>query len=218
MTDQPTAARARWTSIFGTAWLVFVSVVALSDHGALSHYKKSTSQAETTRSEVSALKNRVTGMESAVSALKQQPAPITHGQLDAARTEVEARLSALEERLSSAVSQEDLAAAKARLTTVEERQLRVPQTSSLPPSRHRSADPLTSTPADPPFNVLGIDWRGGERFLALAPRDASTSGQVLLLRAGDRLTDMPGDWELLSLEDKVAIFVSQGRQQRISIP
>ena len=213
----PLTRLARGWRVFCTAWLVVLSVIALRDHGALIRSKPALTQSEATRSDVSVIQGRMAGVERAVDTIKQQPPPATAGALEATRTSLEARLTALEDRVSDAASEEELTAAKARLASIEERQSLHPlQSLSAPPPVHRASAVVAAT--DPPFKVLGVEWRGGERFLALAPRDASPSDAVRVLRIGDRVTDVAGDWQLQALEDKAAIFVSQGRPQRISIP
>jgi hypothetical protein len=57
---------------------------------------------------------------------------------------------------------------------------------------------------EPPFNVVGVELRGGERFLSVTAPKASSVLDVWLLREGDAV----GAWHLLAIE---CAAVSRGR-------
>ena len=43
-------------------------------------------------------------------------------------------------------------------------------------------------PQPPPFTVIGIEYRGGERFLSVAPSGSTQLSQINLIRPGDGVT------------------------------
>ena len=44
-------------------------------------------------------------------------------------------------------------------------------------------------PQPPPFTVIGIEYRGGERFLSVAPSGSTQLSQINLIRPGDGVTE-----------------------------
>lgn len=101
----------------------------------------------------------------------------------------------------------DLTALRARLEQVEQQLLDLKtQPSPLPPSLSATKPKKTArpkpAPLSPPFSVLGVESRGGERFLAIAPPDSRSLTDVRLLHSGEQL----GAWHLKVLEPNSAIF------------
>lgn len=101
----------------------------------------------------------------------------------------------------------DLTALRARLEQVEQQLLDLKtQPSPLPPSLFATKPKKTArpkpAPLSPPFSVLGVESRGGERFLAIAPPDSRSLTDVRLLHSGEQL----GAWYLKVLEPNSAIF------------
>ncbi|RMV76084.1 hypothetical protein ALP05_200194 [Pseudomonas caricapapayae] len=101
------------------------------------------------------------------------------------------------------VKLQDLRAAKpasAQLTAAAR-----PKTS--PPSRKSTAQ--TKVPeAPPPFSVVGVEYRGGERFLSVAPPGSTQLSQLNLVRPGDMVAG--SNWQLNSLDDSRALFSING--------
>jgi hypothetical protein len=87
---------------------------------------------------------------------------------------------------------------------------------------HRASTGTTtaSTVSAPvaPFAVLGLEHRGGERFLSVAALPVSTLAQVHLLRVGDQVSGVPGDWRLEQLEGMTAVFHTAAGLVRLNIP
>ena len=71
------------------------------------------------------------------------------------------------------------------------------------------------TPLSPPFSVLSVEYRGGERFLAVAPHDSRSLTDVRLLHSGEQ----QGAWRLKILEPNSAIFaVAAQPDQTVHLP
>jgi hypothetical protein len=112
----------------------------------------------------------------------------------------------LRDGLAARATQADLTALRARLEQVEQQFLEhktqpSPHRRRLPrPNRKR---PLAPSPSlSPPFSVLSVESRGGERFLAVAPHDSRSLTDVRLLHSGEQF----GTWRLKVLEPNSAIF------------
>ena len=114
----------------------------------------------------------------------------------------------------------DLTALRARLEQVEQQLLDLKiQPSPLPPSLSATKPKKTArpkpAPLSPPFSVLGVESRGGERFLAIAPPDSRSLTDVRLLHSGEQL----GAWYLKVLEPNSAIFaVAAQPDQAVQLP
>ena len=77
--------------------------------------------------------------------------------------------------------------------------------------------PATAPPAlppSPPFTPVGIESRGGERFLAVSPPGTRALGQIRLLARGERF----GTWQLQRLDRDSALFQVAGHaDQRVQV-
>ncbi|GFE79169.1 hypothetical protein GCM10011487_11690 [Steroidobacter agaridevorans] len=102
-----------------------------------------------------------------------------------------------------------------RLIAVEKGLARA-RTSKRPATPTRAPDAVHTEPPppDPPFTVLGIEWRGGKRFLSLAPTGAYSLDAVRVLQPGEAYDD----WQLESVDRDSAAFRVAGRLQRVTVP
>ncbi|KPB44882.1 Uncharacterized protein AC515_1391 [Pseudomonas savastanoi pv. phaseolicola] len=86
-------------------------------------------------------------------------------------------------------------------------QISVAKPKTPPPSRKPTAQ--TKVPeAPPPFSVVGVEYRGGERFLSVAPPGSTQLSQLNLVRPGDMVAG--SNWQLNSLDDSRALFSING--------
>jgi hypothetical protein len=84
-------------------------------------------------------------------------------------------------------------------------------TASPAQTKSRQTAPQAITP---PFTVIGLEWRGGESFLAVSPTHAPRLADVSLLRAGDSLDG----WRLFAIEPGQARFaLPNGRRHVLNI-
>ena len=126
----------------------------------------------------------------------------------------------LRDGLAARATQADLTALRARLEQVEQ-QIQEHKTQPSPPPPSPSATKPKQTarpkpvPLSPPFSVLGVESRGGERFLAVAPHDSRSLIEVRLLHSGEQL----GAWHLKVLEPNSAIFAAAAQpDQTVHLP
>lgn len=114
----------------------------------------------------------------------------------------------------------DLTALRARLEQVEQQLLDLMTKSSSPPPTPSATKPKQKArpkpvPLSPPFSVLGVESRGGEHFLAVAPHDSRALMDVRLLHSGEQF----GAWRLKVLEPNSAIFaVTAQPDQTVHLP
>ncbi|MNF64357.1 hypothetical protein D3C84_460840 [compost metagenome] len=126
----------------------------------------------------------------------------------------------LRDGLAGRATVADLTVLRARLEQVEQQLLELKNQPSPPPPTSSVTKPKKTArpkpaPLSPPFSVLGVESRGGERFLAVAPPDSRSLRDVRLLHNGEQL----GAWHLKVLEPNSAIFaVAAQPDQTVHLP
>lgn len=126
----------------------------------------------------------------------------------------------LRDGLADRATEAEMIALRARLENVEQRLLDVKSQPPLPPPTPSSAKPKKTAqpkpaPLHPPFSVLSVEYRGGERFLAVAPPDSRSLKDIQLLHNGEQF----GTWQLKVLEPNAAIFaVTAHPDQTVHLP
>ncbi|MGY3324071.1 chemotaxis protein [Pseudomonas fluorescens] len=177
---------------------------------------------DTLQRDLSALKDAQEKMQYALKDLKQmvdtgeQQANTLDPMLDQWAQEIQEMRDGLADRATV----KDLIALSGRFEHVEQQLLELKtQPPLLPPTSSANKPKKTArpkpVPLSPPFSVLGVESRGGERFLAVAPHDSSSLIDVRLLHAGERF----GAWHLKVLEPHSAIFsVAAQPDQTVQLP
>ena len=204
------AGRARWFKIAAAAWLLLVSVLAVVNSVGLSRLSEQ-SQASAQDTHVQALNTRVAELEQQAAASKNQPKPVTQPDFEAARKALDERLTQVEQAQAADAHAGDLQALQARMGDLEARMKRTAAPAAAP---RRTAEPAKPKVPEPPFNVVGVELRGGERFLSVTAPKASSVLDVWLLREGDAV----GAWHLLAIEARAAVFRVDGQTQRLALP
>lgn len=82
-----------------------------------------------------------------------------------------------------------------------------------PPTQKPSTS--VATPKTPPFTVIGIEYRGGERFLSVAPPGSTQLNQIYLIRPGDAVAGT--EWRLNTLDGRSARFDVAGTPQTVTV-
>ncbi|MBN9459681.1 MAG: hypothetical protein J0H00_00475 [Burkholderiales bacterium] len=203
----PEERRPRWPKIAAGVWLALVSVLAVVNSVGLSRLIEQ-SRATAQDAHVQALGTRVGDLEQHAETLNRQPKPVAQADLDAVRQAVETRLTQLEQAQPPSA---DLDALRSRVGDIEARLKKAAAPAATP---RRTAEPVKPKVPEPPFNIVGVELRGGERFLSVAVPKASSVLDVWLLREGDAV----GAWHLLAIEARAAVFRVDGQMQRIALP
>ena len=126
----------------------------------------------------------------------------------------------LRDSLAARATAADMTALRARLEYVEQQLLELNPKPSAPTPTSSTTKPKQTArpkppPLSPPFSVLSVESRGGERFLAVAPLDSRSLRDVRLLHSGEQL----GAWHLKVLEPNSAIFaVAAQPDQTVHLP
>jgi hypothetical protein len=131
------------------------------------------------------------------------------------------------ERLDlSAASAEDVIILKASVDSVaaQLKDLQLRQSNSAnakPPSPASSTQKAASraktkkSAPPPPFDVIGLEHRGGQEFLAIAPIGSNQLSQIQLVRPGDGVSGT--SWKLRSVDTASASFDVAGVSQTIAL-
>lgn len=215
MSTPATEPRSRFLLVVTSVWLILVSAIAVIDHVALSQM---TTDVRSYESEISIVQADLAKLERQLDDVAAQPASVSEARFVAAREAWDARIAQLEQAIGNAAQRDELAPMHDRLNALETRLSNLRPTRPTPASRSRSTvDATPKNPPEvlvPPFRVLGIDIRGGESFLSVAPTGADTLTQVLALRVGEAY----GDWRLEKLNGTSAEFRIGSRSIKLELP
>lgn len=120
----------------------------------------------------------------------------------------------LRDGLAARATVADLTVLRARIEHVEQQLLGLKTPTSSATKLKKTIRPKPA-PLSPPFSVLSVESRGGERFLAVAPHDSRSLTDVRLLHSGEQL----GAWHLKVLEPNSAVFaVATQPDQAVQVP
>lgn len=67
----------------------------------------------------------------------------------------------------------------------------------------------------PPFQMVGLEYRGGERFLSIAPTGSTRLSQIYLIRPGEVVSG--STWRLKAVDERTATFDAGGKTRTLSI-
>ena len=122
-------------------------------------------------------------------------------------------------RVTAAEEQVMVLKASIEMIDIRLQELSKPQTTepsaavSLPKTVIRKKPP--PAPQPPPFTVIGIEYRGGERFLSVAPPGSTQLSQINLIRPGDGVTGTA--WKLKSMDGRFAHFEVAGLSRTLTV-
>ncbi|EPN9802960.1 hypothetical protein CJU54_04280 [Pseudomonas aeruginosa] len=204
--------RTRWFKIAAGIWLLLISLIAVVNSVGLSRLTEQ-ARRDTQGTQIKALAEQVAELAQQAEASKRQPKLASQAEVAAARQALETRLASLEQAQPNAAHASDLQALQERVGAVETRQQELRSTA---PATLRPRVPVvvkTKVPT-PPFRVVGLELRGGERFLSIAAPATNSLENVRLLREGDS----DGGWQLQSIEAHAALFLVNGQPQRVALP
>ena len=204
------AGRPRWLEIAAGVWLVLVSGIAIVDSVSLSRLiEQSRSSAQD--AQVQALATRVSDLEHQAEAAKRQPKPVVQGDFDAARQALEERLAHVEQAQATDAHGDDIKALQARVAVLEARLKKGAPSAAAP---HKTAKAAKPKVLEPPFNVVGLELRGGERFVSIASRGAAVLTDLRLLREGESI----GAWQLQAIDAHAVVFRMDDQTVRVALP
>ena len=194
-----------WFRASATTWVLLVSLLTVANSAAVLHLAQSSAptvppaRSEALSRQVDALAERLRNVES-----QRPPPPVDHtDELIVLRQ----RLDTVEQALPGSAVQADAPALYARMDHLESKLGRLKRP-ARPPQRPASR---AAQAVEPPFVALRVELRGGERFVSVAPRGATSLSQVRLLRIGEseagwRLDAITRDRAVFRLNDHVRSF------------
>ena len=204
------AGRPRWLEIAAGVWLVLVSGIAIVDSVSLSRLiEQSRSSAQD--AQMQALATRVSDLEHQAEAAKRQPKPVVQGDFDAARQALEERLAHVEQAQATDAHGDDIKALQARVGVLE---ARLKSRALSATTSRKTAETAKPKVPEPPFNVVGLELRGGERFVSIASRGATALTDLRLLREGESI----GAWQLQAIDAHAAVFRVDNQTVRLALP
>lgn len=214
-------SRARLLRVAAATWLLLISAAVIIDHVALSRLADDV-QASAPSLQVAMLDSRLTDLERRMDAADRQPASLTQSSLDATRQALEERLAVLEQTASTPqTAAADIAPLQSRVEQLEARMREVRQApapatapATAPARRPPPADTARPALAEPPFRLLGIELRAGERFLSIAPAHARSLAEARVLRLGET----ESGWQLEALEGQTVVFRFDGQTRQLALP
>ena len=194
-------------AVASVAWLAFISALVLIDYVAWSNRP----DPDLLQAHMTLFESRLDALDERVKNSSRQPPGVSQARYDGDRQHLVQRLAALEQALAERLPASELAALQARLDALEAR----PQTRPAPVAtpRPRSVPAKRPAPAEPAFRVMGLEWRGGERFVSLLPGDVGSLSQAHLLLIGEE----EGGWRLEAIEADSATFRKAGVLRRLPI-
>jgi hypothetical protein len=202
------AGRSRWLKIAAAAWLLLVSALAIVNSVGLSGLAEQ-SRGSAQDAHVQALASRLADVERHVEVAKRQPRPVAQSDFDAARHALEERLAQVAQQAAHAGTP-DVQALQTRVGEIEARLKKAPPAAAP----RRAAEASKPQVLVPPVHVVGLELRGGERFVSIALPGAGALRELRLLREGDAI----GVWHLQAIEAHAAVFRMDGQTQRIALP
>ena len=204
------AGHPRWLKIAAGVWLVLVSAIAIVDSVGLSRLiEQSRSSAQD--AQVQALATRISDLEHQAEAAKRQPKPVVQGDFDAARQALEERLAHVEQAQATDAHGDDIKALQARVGVLE---ARLKSRALSATTSRKTAETAKPKVPEPPFNVVGLELRGGERFVSIASRGATALIDLRLLREGESI----GAWQLQAIDAHAAVFRVDNQTVRLALP
>lgn len=210
MSRPPFGPRHPWFRAFTVTWVLLISLLTVVNSAAVFHLAQSSprtapsAHSETLTRQVDALAERVSAVES-----HRPPLPVDHtDELIVLRQ----RLDTVEQTLPGSAVHADAPALYARMDHLESKIGRL-QRPARPPQRSTPA-PRAAQAVEPPFVALTVELRGGERFVSVAPRGATSLSQVRLLRIGES----EAGWRLDAVTRDRAVFRLNDQMRSFTLP
>lgn len=192
-----------WLRAFAVVILTLATSLSIVDTAVLFRYLQQ-GKADANAHQLQELSQRQDNLSHKIDGLENRPAFATVAAVTALRTDLDTRLTKLEQDHGLAEVAERLDALKARLDKLqaERNTFRKARQAAVEPTQPQQATP--PPPESPTFRVMGVEVRGGERFVAILPVGKAGLNQARLLRPGET----EGAWKLDDIEDQAAVFRS----------
>ncbi|RMT93203.1 hypothetical protein ALP39_00966 [Pseudomonas marginalis pv. marginalis] len=201
---------SRLTRVVEVAWLTLLSVGLVALALSLTRLDAQRRQ-DAPDAQIAELQTRIIELDAFRALVEAAPSVVTESDFQQARGHWQQQWDTLTQSQQDLASATDLAALQGRLDALVQQINTAKPVATRP--RPRAAKPRATSIA-PTFRLLGIELRGGERFLAIQPNDRAALTDVRLLRVGDA----EGRWQLQTLEPQSAVFRVGQQTRRLPLP
>lgn len=203
---------SRWLKIAAAVWLFTISFLTIINTVGISQQSHQ-QQTATLDARIEAIAGRIADVEQQADADKRQPKPVTQAEFTSAHQAIQARIERFEQAHTADAQASDLQALQRRVESLE-RLANALQISTPVATVHRPAA-KASKPSMPnlPFRVVGVELRGGERLLSVAPSASTSLNDMRLLRQGDA----ESGWILQSIDADAALFRAGAQARRVPL-
>lgn len=186
---------------------------------------------------IDALQNRVSAIDDRLDSVSGKPLVTMEdfrvsqqalsSRIDAVQATAKQAHDAAVEATRSSATAGDLLVLKADLESLDSKLQKMsrPQAQATAPAPKASTSkpkakpaPVKATPIPqepPPFQMVGLEYRGGERFLSVAPTGSTRLSQIYLLRPGEVVSG--STWRLKAVDERTATFDAGGTTRTLSI-
>ncbi|UQP97355.1 hypothetical protein KP728_17650 [Xanthomonas arboricola pv. juglandis] len=211
--EMGTQFRTPWLRAAVPTWLLLISAATVIDHVTLSRLSEQ-AEGSAQGAQVAALESRLAGLNEQIEQERRQPAALPQARYETERQALEQRLASIEQAMGERLSADSLLPLEGRLDRMEARldKARQAAPAQAGPRTPQAAKP--QAPESPPFKVLGMELRGGERFVSILPAGVEALSHARLLRAGES----EASWLLESIDGRVAVFRNGSQIQRMASP
>ncbi|ONH50908.1 hypothetical protein SAMN04490182_2000 [Pseudomonas cedrina] len=203
---RPSAPRA--VAALAFIWLMLLSLVVLSLAGSITRQDEQRRR-DAPDAQIAELQNRAAALEAFQAAVEAAPAHVTEQKLQRAGDLWQQQGDELSQQVAIHTAQ--IAELKSRLEAQSQQLASTAATRPKPRKPEAKSRPATVAPT---FQVLGVEFRGGQRFLAIQPNGSLGLTQVRLLSLGDA----EGQWRLEELTAQSALFRVGHQTRRLAVP
>ena len=206
---------AAWLRVTTWTWVLLVSLLTVGNSAALFYVARILQQKQAAGAG-DALSHQLEDLGKRVRAVElrpKQPREVDTGEYGDELIVLRQRLDSIEQALPGSAIQSDAPALYARMDHLESKVgklQRAPRSARKPAAPAKPAQPQHN---DPPFVALGVELRGGERFVTVGPRNGSSLSQVRLLRVGES----EAGWRLDALTRDRAVFRSSDQVRSFTL-
>ncbi|MEX0296402.1 methyl-accepting chemotaxis protein [Pseudomonas putida] len=183
---------------------------------------------------IDALQNRVSAIDDRLDTVSGKPL-VTMEDFRVSQQALSSRIDAVQatatqaheaaaEVFRSSATAGDLLVLKADLESLDGKLQKMSKAQATAPASKASSKPKTKPapvkappiPHDPPpFQMVGLEYRGGERFLSVAPTGSTRLSQIYLIRPGEVVSG--STWRLKAVDERTATFDAGGTTRTLNI-
>lgn len=207
-------------------WLLVLSFLVFSNLGVTTQLMNAASSDQKSL-HIQAIEGQLVQLSAQLNAQRQAlltNPTVSQADLTDTQQELRTRIQAVGEQFDNYAPKAEIQALQLQLDALSEAVQKLQEAITAKPVVPVQATPTTAIQpartaqpqraAAQPFQVLGSEFRGGERFLVVQPSGRHAMDSVILLGQGQRISN----WVLQSIGDNTATFKVGNRQRRLSIP